>query len=126
MRKNANKIASGAGMALTIGTADKTYKTKDEYEKGMVWDMKDIKFDQMVQESVAYIKAKAGVVPQIVIVLGSGLGTLGGMVENPTFIPYGEIPHFQTSPAPGHAGRIILGTLSGNQVVCMQGRFHHV
>ena len=80
----------------------------------------------MYEESAAYIRQKCGdFVPDIAMVLGSGLGFLGDLVEDPIVIPYGLIPHFKVSTAPGHAGQLVLGTLSGKRVAVMQGRMHH-
>lgn len=62
--------------------------------------------------------------PKILLVLGSGLGYLGDLVENAVRIPYREIPFFPVSTAPGHAGRLVVGTLAGKEVAVMQGRFH--
>ena len=77
------------------------------------------------QESAAYIKAQLGdFVPEVLLVLGSGLGYLGDTVESPLFISYGDIPHFRPSTAPGHAGRFVFGTLRGKRVAVMQGRMH--
>jgi purine-nucleoside phosphorylase len=39
-------------------------------------------------------------------------------------IPYAKIPHFARSTAVGHAGQLVIGNVSGNPVVAMQGRFH--
>ena len=78
------------------------------------------------QESADYIKEKIGeFIPKVAMVLGSGLGFLGDVVENPTAIPYGEIPHFKASTAPGHKGQLVFGTLAGRNVAVMQGRMHH-
>ena len=78
------------------------------------------------QESADYIKEKIGdFIPKVAMVLGSGLGFLGDVVEHPTAIPYGEIPHFKASTAPGHAGRLVFGSLAGKPVAVMQGRMHH-
>ncbi len=78
------------------------------------------------QESAALIQSKLGSFrPEVAMVLGSGLGFLGDIVENPIVIPYGDIPHFKVSTAPGHAGRLVCGTLSGKKVAVMQGRMHH-
>ncbi len=78
------------------------------------------------QESADYISSQLqGFVPDIAMVLGSGLGFLGDMVESPIVIPYGDIPHFKVSTAPGHAGQLVCGTLSGKRVAVMQGRLHH-
>ena len=55
------------------------------------------------QESADYLRSRLnGFTPDIVMVLGSGLGFLGDKVEDPTVIPYGDIPHFKVSTAPGH------------------------
>ena len=78
------------------------------------------------QESADYIKSKiGGFIPKVAMVLGSGLGFLGDVVENPTAIPYGEIPHFKASTAPGHKGQLVFGALAGQKVAVMQGRMHH-
>ena len=79
---------------------------------------------QMVNESIAYIRSKTDLQPSIALILGSGLGPLGDAVENPVVIPYGDIPHFKVSTAPGHAGRMLIGRLQGKTVLCMQGRLH--
>ena len=62
--------------------------------------------------------------PEWLLILGSGLGFMAEQVENPITVPYGEIPHFPASTAPGHAGRLVAGTLAGKPVLVMQGRFH--
>ena len=78
------------------------------------------------QQSADLIRSRmGGFTPDIALVLGSGLGFLGDMVEQPVAIPYGDIPHFPRSTAPGHAGRLVLGTLAGKRVAVMQGRMHH-
>lgn len=78
------------------------------------------------QESAHYISSLlAGFIPDVAMVLGSGLGFLGDMVEEPTVIPYGDIPHFKVSTAPGHTGQLVCGVLAGKRVAVMQGRMHH-
>ncbi len=64
-------------------------------------------------------------IPDIAIVLGSGLGPLADSVEDPTYLPYEEIPGFPRVTVVGHQGRLVFGTLRGRDVVVMQGRFHH-
>lgn len=66
----------------------------------------------------------AGRVPQVGIVLGSGLGKLADSIEDAIVIPYREIPGFPVSTAIGHKGNFIVGTLGGKTVLAMQGRFH--
>ena len=78
------------------------------------------------QESAAYICGKIrSFVPQVAMILGSGLGFLGDEVENAVRVPYGEIPHFKASTAPGHKGQLVFGVLRGQNVAVMQGRMHH-
>ena len=78
------------------------------------------------QESADFLRSRLnGFTPDVVMVLGSGLGFLGDKVENPTVIPYGDIPHFKVSTAPGHKGQLVCGTLAGKKVAVMQGRMHH-
>ena len=62
--------------------------------------------------------------PEVLLVLGSGLGFLGDSVEDPVFVDYADIPHFRPSTAPGHKGRFVFGTLRGRCVAVMQGRMH--
>lgn len=79
---------------------------------------------KMVSEAAAYIQSKISIKPRIAVILGSGLGELADQVEDAVAIPYGEIPNFPLSTAPGHAGRLVIGKLSGQPVMLMQGRFH--
>lgn len=77
-----------------------------------------------VAESAAYLRSRLPALPEIAIVLGSGLGPLAEQVQDAVSISYAEIPHFRISTAPDHAGRLVCGTLAGRRVVCMQGRLH--
>lgn len=57
--------------------------------------------------------------------MGSGLGALADSIENPVVIPYGEIPHWPESTAPGHDGKLIIGGFGGKSIVAMKGRVHY-
>ena len=77
------------------------------------------------QQSAAYIREKLGdFQPEILMILGSGLGQFGDRVEDPIIVPYPEIPFFKHSTAPGHKGRFVFGRLAGKNVAVMQGRIH--
>lgn len=77
-----------------------------------------------INEAAQYIRENVSIKPEIGLILGSGLGILGDYLENATVIPYRDIPHFPISTVEGHAGELLLGTLSGKAVVLMRGRFH--
>lgn len=75
--------------------------------------------------SADFLTEKAGFIPEIGIILGSGLGHFGEQIENPVTVDYKDIPNFLLSTATGHAGKMIFGTVSGKKVACMSGRFHY-
>ncbi|KAB2881992.1 MAG: purine-nucleoside phosphorylase [Albidovulum sp.] len=79
--------------------------------------------DRAVAAAVSYVQDRAGIVPEVALVLGSGLGALADAAEG-VAVPYADIPGFPVSTAPGHAGRLILGRLFGRACVVMQGRVH--
>ncbi len=62
--------------------------------------------------------------PEIGLILGSGLGTVGEEIEEADIFPYAEIPGFLQSTVEGHAGRLMIGRLQGRAVLVLQGRFH--
>ena len=72
----------------------------------------------------AAVRARTQLVPLVGLVLGSGLGGVADAVERPVAIPFEELPGWPVATAPGHAGRLLLGTLAGVPVVALQGRFH--
>jgi len=72
----------------------------------------------------AAVRARSDIVPEVGIVLGSGLGGLADDLENAVAIPFAELPGWPAATAPGHLGRLLLGRLAGRQVVMLQGRFH--
>ena len=81
---------------------------------------------EIIMAAAEYIAARLdGRKPLAGIVLGSGLGKLADEIENPTVIPYKDIPGFPVSTAIGHKGNFIAGELGGKYVVAMQGRFHY-
>ena len=72
------------------------------------------------------IKNRAGsAAVEFGIVLGSGLGPLADRVEDPTAIPYHELPGFPEGGVSGHAAKLVIGTLSGRRVAVYSGREHY-
>ncbi len=80
---------------------------------------------ELMQKARDYIRSKTETVPNVGIVLGTGLGGLAKEIEADAVIPYSEIPGFVSSTVEFHKGRLIIGNLSGQQVVAMQGRLHY-
>jgi xanthosine phosphorylase len=65
-----------------------------------------------------------GLGPRIGLVLGSGLGGVADELEGAVGIPYSELPGFRVGTVAGHAGALVLGSLAGVAVACLQGRSH--
>lgn len=80
---------------------------------------------RQIEAAAAYIQAKINFVPEIALILGSGLGALADEISDPVVIDYKDIPHFPVSTVEGHAGRLVIGHLEGKRVAAMQGRFHY-
>ena len=76
------------------------------------------------RKSADYIRQFVSWTPEVAIVLGSFLGPFTDAIEDPIVIDYRDIPNFLVSTVPGHAGKLIFGTVAGKRVVCMSGRFH--
>jgi len=73
---------------------------------------------------VAAVRTRTDLVPELGIVLGSGLGDLADDLADAVAIPFGELPGWPEATAPGHLGRLLLGRLAGRPVAMLQGRFH--
>lgn len=79
-----------------------------------------------IKEAAAYIGSRTeGFIPEIGIILGTGLGGLVEHIDIAHTIDYADIPHFPVSTVEGHRGRLIFGTLGGKRIAAMQGRFHY-
>ena len=76
------------------------------------------------KKSADYVKSVVPWEPEAAIVLGSSLGRFAEGIQDPVSIDYRDIPNFLVSTVPGHAGKLIFGTIAGKKVVCMAGRFH--
>ena len=80
---------------------------------------------QKIKDIVSVLEGRlGGFKPEVGIVLGSGLGSLADAIQNPVTVPYKDLPGFPVSTAVGHKGNFIAGTLSGKNVIAMQGRIH--
>ena len=77
-----------------------------------------------VEAAARSIGDRLGAVPDIAIVLGSGLGQLAGRLEGARRIPYAEIAGFPRTTVVGHQGELVAGTLGGKPLLVQSGRFH--
>ena len=80
-------------------------------------------FDR-VQTAAETVRGRSALVPEVGIILGTGLGGLAREIAVEAEVPYERIPGFPLSTVETHAGRLLLGRLGGRPVVAMQGRFH--
>jgi purine-nucleoside phosphorylase len=72
----------------------------------------------------AAVRAQTDLVPQVGIVLGSGLGGLADDLVDPVAISFADLPGWPAATAPGHVGRLLIGRLEGVPVAMLQGRLH--
>ena len=77
-----------------------------------------------VDAAIAAVRAVTDFKPRIGLILGTGLGKLAERIDVQHTIPYDSLPHFPVSTVESHRGRLLIGTLEGVPVVCMQGRMH--
>lgn len=77
-----------------------------------------------LNETVTFLKSAGIDMPEVGIVLGTGLGHLATHITVIKEFSYSNIPYFPVSTVESHAGKLIYGTLSGKKVLAMQGRFH--
>src|ERR1044072_291788 len=80
---------------------------------------------QQVDEAAAAVKRRAGAdVPDVAVVLGSGLGDFANRLSDAVTIPYTELPHWPASKVIGHEGKLVVGALAGKRVVARPGPAH--
>ncbi len=78
-----------------------------------------------VEDAVAVIRAREQRTPTVALVLGSGLGALADLAEDPVVFSTKALPGYPHSTVVGHKGRLVFGRLEGHDVVFIQGRVHH-
>jgi purine-nucleoside phosphorylase len=80
---------------------------------------------QTINEAAQLVRSRSSVVPEVGIVLGSGLGNVVDAIDVDIAIPYSEIPGAVGSTVAGHAGKMILGRAGKTPVVVLAGRMHY-
>lgn len=80
---------------------------------------------EKLQRCVACVRAKTDFVPDVALILGSGLGALADELDAVATVDYTDIEGFPVSTVPGHRGRFVFGYFGDVKVVVMQGRVHY-
>ncbi len=80
--------------------------------------------DADLTEALAFLYGLDVQPPEIVLVLGSGLGDVADSIEAPVHVRGEDIPGYPRSTVQGHSGRLVFGWMAGRRVVFVQGRVH--
>lgn len=78
-----------------------------------------------ILSAAACLKSRVADIPEIALVLGSGLGDFADTLADAARVPYSEIPDFPQPTVAGHTGAFVFGRAAGRQVVALQGRLHY-
>lgn len=77
-----------------------------------------------VGEAVEEIRKRVKNLPDLAIILGTGLDKLADIIEVDESIPYASVPHFPQSTVSSHVGELVFGTVESRPVIAMRGRMH--
>lgn len=80
---------------------------------------------ERLQKCYECFKAKIDFVPDIALILGSGLGDYADTIKQEAVLEYKDIEGFPVSTVAGHKGRFVFGYVGDVKVVIMQGRVHY-
>ncbi len=69
--------------------------------------------------------AHRGEMPRLALQLGSGLNIVAETIEVETALSFSNIPGFPEPTVEGHAGKLLVGKISGQPLICLQGRVHY-
>jgi len=82
-----------------------------------------------IHKAASFLKTQVKVRPRIALVLGSGLGDFADLLEPDAVISAADIPGYPVSSVPGHAGKLIVGTIRDGErsslpLLIFKGRVH--
>lgn len=80
-------------------------------------------YDQ-ISEAAAFLRESIAPVPDVAVVLGSGLGDFASGLTDSRVLPYGQIPNWPVSKVVGHAGQLVVGGVGAKRVIALSGRSH--
>lgn len=84
-----------------------------------------LEYKENIKKAASKIKSSCSAVPDICIILGSGLSSLAESLTETIELPYSSIPGFPEVTVAGHEGTLILGKLQNIPVLLLKGRFHY-
>ena len=115
-RRNISKMIGGGGRSgKTLGNREKC---------GCPCYNRAVPMRERIELAADALRARDARVPQVIVVLGSGLGAFAGRLSETVEVPFAEVPGFASSTVPGHDGAVVLGRLEGVQVAALRGRVH--
>src|SRR3954470_8916628 len=80
-----------------------------------------------VKEAADAIRARVPALPEVAIVLGSGLGDFANSLGDAATMPYDQLPHWPASRVIGHEGKLVVGKVAnagGRTIAALAGRCH--
>ena len=82
-------------------------------------------YASLVKEAAEFVRERVPGPADCAVILGSGMGALAGMLEEPVALAYRDIPGFPRATIPGHRGELVAGRLGKRRLVVLNGRFHY-
>ena len=79
---------------------------------------------ERVEAAAEFIRRRCGSVPDLALILGSGLGDFAATLTGAVVMSYAELPNWPLSTVVGHPGRLVIGTSAGRPVAALAGRVH--
>lgn len=80
---------------------------------------------ETIVQTASFLRTSGFNQPTVGIVMGTGLGAMAGLIENPISVPYAAIPNFPEATVEFHKGNLLYGSIGTVKVIAMQGRFHY-
>ncbi|MDE5616953.1 MAG: purine-nucleoside phosphorylase, partial [Clostridia bacterium] len=78
-----------------------------------------------LENAYASLTEKIKFSPDILLILGSGLGDIADEMQVEARVDYKDIDGMPVSTVDGHEGRFLFGYIRGAKVAVMQGRLHY-
>ena len=73
----------------------------------------------------SFAEAAKADLPQLALILGSGMGQIVRRLKTTASVPFGQIPGLAPTSIPGHEGRLRIGEWSGRRLLVFDGRLHY-